>query len=734
MELPKNSKELEKLYFEEAGKLISPSLKILEQILEKKPGLVNKYIGDTGLTLLMLSTKIPKIYENIKTLIRICMENGANVSMKSKDGENVLELAINENNLLVIEILLEYSPLRRFINQEKDSLVIYNLLNRNYEKYTEQLSSDEYNGSKEELKKDLERTKKLLKGVFGDLFDIVINSSSEDNYKLLPENLNPNIVNMNVGIEDLHESNNYIKTVCTGDLDWRMQSIKNNAKILEYLLKNGVHAYNENPRHKPLKDSPLALVLFNRVAPNFPSAEMVQLLLDYGAPIYLQYKTITESGQQSDEFLWTIIEKVKKVMELPPSGLSPEELVSYQEEYKKIIALLYQGIALQVILLTPKTIMDGLMSEMLFKEERQKMLSNLIKYHPEAFTGYPKLTQQFEVKEIDDENSAFDIIMHDDIKIADFLEEDRDNHIVMRDYDRPESTFLIDLNYFRNAIDVDYSVLNPGEENEDELFDSEYDPTNPNHVPGPGKKGGRGILFNCNKFLDGSAVTLSSVNNSVPYFNLKAVAGWGGLIPLLEVYDKLLNKQVAERGQFFTYKVLDEKVTPLSGISVIEYIGSRGRNRYGGRVNYVSAAHCQEGQYEYFTTIIPAIKLDKKVELLQSESFNLDPYSLNDGELRSALTAEGVRVGPINDTTRLPLMKKLERILRSKTTREIYSDRQNLTMSSAGGRKLRKTKKKAKHNNSRINKKNIYKKMNYHKKTLRRKKRKKTKNNNKRIF
>ena len=80
------------------------------------------------------------------------------------------------------------------------------------------MSSDEYNGSKEELKKDLERTKKLLKGVFGDLFDIVINSSSEDNYKLLPENLNPNIVNMNVGIEDLHESNNYIKTVCTGDL------------------------------------------------------------------------------------------------------------------------------------------------------------------------------------------------------------------------------------------------------------------------------------------------------------------------------------------------------------------------------------------------------------------------------------------------------------------------------------------------------------------------------------
>ena len=35
MEYVKKFKKLEKLYFEEAGKLISPSLKILEQILEK---------------------------------------------------------------------------------------------------------------------------------------------------------------------------------------------------------------------------------------------------------------------------------------------------------------------------------------------------------------------------------------------------------------------------------------------------------------------------------------------------------------------------------------------------------------------------------------------------------------------------------------------------------------------------------------------------------------------------
>ena len=81
--------------------------------------------------------------------------------------------------------------------------------------------------------------------------------------------------------------------------------------------------------------------------------------------------------------------------------------------------------------------------------------------------------------------------MQDDEKIGDYLEEDRENHIVMRDYDRDDSTFLIDLTNIRNAIEVDYSPLNPGEENEDELSDFDYDPANPNHVPGPGKKGGR---------------------------------------------------------------------------------------------------------------------------------------------------------------------------------------------------------------------------------------------------
>ena len=77
------------------------------------------------------------------------------------------------------------------------------------------------------------------------MFNIVITSSSEDNYKWL-QNLDRNIVNMNLGIEDLPDDKNYIETVCVGVVKSTGDVIKNNAKILEFLLKNGVHAYNKS--------------------------------------------------------------------------------------------------------------------------------------------------------------------------------------------------------------------------------------------------------------------------------------------------------------------------------------------------------------------------------------------------------------------------------------------------------------------------------------------------------
>ena len=847
LKLPEDPAELENMYFAEANKLISPtvtekdaedSLEIIDQILDKNSEMINKYIGESGLTLLMFSTKINRaLHKVIENLITTCHVYGADVLIKSKSGYTVLELAIDEENLPVVEILLNYYPLQDLIPEEKDSIKIYDSLNRHYERYFEELKKlinrqeklkkelkklinrerlkklinkekelnealeedsneeeikkiqkeikeiqkeikeiqkeiekiikeiqkeikelnealeedsneeeldeeleedsdeeeiekiqEEIEKKQKEIQKIREETKKfekknkkkkknmlkiLLKAVFRDLFNIVITSSSEDNYKWLPQNLDRNIVNMNFGIEDLPDDKNYIETVCVGVVKSTGDVIKNNAKILEFLLKNGVHAYNESPNHEPLEDTPLALVLFERVQPSLPSAEMVRLLLDYGAPVYLQYETVTESGQYSEEFLWTIIEHVKEKMSSTPTTLSPEDQETYKKEYEKIITLLYQGIALGVILLTPKTIDDALSSKMIFQEERAKMLKNLIKFHPEAFTGYPKPTEEFEIKKIDPNKEAFNYIMFGDERIEDFLEEDRENHIVLSNYDMGDDqkgTFLINLESLRSLIEVDFSPLNDGEIDEDNVvihIDNPYfnplepehprtnpmripvdgfDPQNPDHVPVPGKKGGRGILFKCNKLETTGTVLVGSVDNFVPYVDLRGIAGWGLLIPILEVYDKLLNKPVSERGQYFSYKIFEENVEPLAGIGNIEWIdiNNRGTNRYGGRLNYVSGAHCQSGQSGNVANLITA----EPMATGAAKPLKLDPFLLNDEELRSALTAEGVKVGPINDTTRKSLQKKLESIHIAKPT--------------AGGKKRRKpskTKKTAKRNN-----------------------------------
>ena len=149
----------------------------------------------------MFSIKInPAFHEVIENLIDTCNVYGADVLIKSKSGHTVFELAIDQENWPVVEILLNYHPLKDLILEEKDGLVIYNSLNTYYERYSEELRQEK---NDKFLKRKLKMVKILLKAVFGDLFNIVITSSSEDNYKWLPENLNPNIVNMNFGIEDL---------------------------------------------------------------------------------------------------------------------------------------------------------------------------------------------------------------------------------------------------------------------------------------------------------------------------------------------------------------------------------------------------------------------------------------------------------------------------------------------------------------------------------------------------
>ena len=106
LKLPEDPAELENMYFAEANKLIAPtvtekdaenSLEIIDQILAKNPEMINKYIGQSGLTLLMFSTKInPSLHQVIENLIATCHVYGADVLIKSKSRHTVLELAVDE--------------------------------------------------------------------------------------------------------------------------------------------------------------------------------------------------------------------------------------------------------------------------------------------------------------------------------------------------------------------------------------------------------------------------------------------------------------------------------------------------------------------------------------------------------------------------------------------------------------------------------------------------------------
>ena len=140
------------------------------------------------------------------------------------------------------------------------------------------------------------------------------------------------------------------------------------------------------------------------------------------------------------------------------------------------------------------------------------------------------------------------------------------------------------------------------------------------------QKGGRGILFKCNKLETTGTIFVGSVNNFVPYVDLRGITDLSLLIPIMEVYDKLLNKPVSERGQCFSYKIFEENVEPLAGIGNIEWIdiNNRGTNRYGGRLNYVSGAHCQSRQSGNVANLITA----EPMATGAAKPLKLDPFYL----------------------------------------------------------------------------------------------------------
>ena len=82
-----------------------------------------------------------------------------------------------------------------------------------------------------------------------------------------------------------------------------------------------------------------------------------------------------------------------------------------------------------------------------------------------------------------------------------------------------------------------------------------------------------------------------------------------GLIPLLEIYDKIFNKMGDDYDRIFSYKVHDKTIT-FSGEEMVDFIGGN-RDRYGRDIDLTSGSHCNKEDYNNIVSLVPAIAIMK---------------------------------------------------------------------------------------------------------------------------
>ena len=760
-----SEEDLKKLLIDTIQKLktvniasLTSHVNTIGEILSKQPSLVNVNLptltlptveidgytlDNSGAPLLfavfyikIISRVDPQILTSVTSIITkflaICKQAGANPLLKG-NGVTAFEYASITSNEYILGDLSETFGFSNIITDEQQPKMlfiklqnladvtfrelkaaerIYNLLIRSVNDRARQMgltNTDTIQLTEKEQKtlrdikfkenklaNELNSKTNVLMEIFAGIFILVIRSQSPENYKLFPP--------INTRILDITNDGFFLQIACKGFVkSITKKPIVNNVEILKYIVKYDPTREAYLKKLPNINLTPLEVVLFNRLPDAPPSFEIVEFLLKNGASFSLKYIGLTSGG----EYIFEIPEKIKTYLENP-------QYKQYEKELKKILDIVYKSLAIQLILATPVTSVYAIPSSVELKKSNpvknsavSKMLANLFKFHPEAFTVNEPETM-LPPQKINPEDSVFDVIMQEDTKIKEFLEEDeeaKEFNVVFRNYDAKtqdaatSSTRFIDIRDIEKAVKVDYSKLEHGDVAEkDAMAQGIYDPQNSNHVPAPGEKGGRAVLYKCNNSLEGM-VTLTSINNMEPYFDMKAVGIFGaGLVPLLELYSKIILPKASVRGQYFSYKVFDDKpIFPVSSISSVMYPGTRGNNRYDGLLNYVSATHCfgypdcgpspsePGGWYDEeewnecnekkqeerrdaarLTMIVPAVKFGEETQSstlskpeAQAKPDELDPFSLNDTQLREAFTEKGIKIGPITDATRNVLIKKL---------------------------------------------------------------------------
>lgn len=284
----------------------------------------------------------------------------------------------------------------------------------------------------------------------------------------------------------------------------------------------------------------------------------IKLLLERGAELNIM-----------DENLIDIIdEKIKH---------PDEEEEDYTESYNIIKGILLNAMAIQLILATPMTLKRtnptiggvDLVTILL-----NSLLYSFKKRYPDAFKTemdtaicLSKSASSI-IKPYDTDKIVFDIATQEETNIKDYLAEDENNHIALREYNDSGNGGDILLINIQNI----KTLINDGS----------------------------AITYKCSS-PEELLVLPQNIDNLHPYFNMQNVTAISAFLPLLELYNKLINIPVEERGQLFYYRYLPNSITMATGINNVSYMNEI--NRYNEEINVVSGLHCQKDEGYTFTVI-----------------------------------------------------------------------------------------------------------------------------------
>jgi hypothetical protein len=609
---------------------VSKVLDRLKQIFNKDPSLVNysnkkENIDPPIFWMVWIDHDSAEQSKQVKPFLELLKLFNVNLLQTNLNGQTIVEYCIeNELYFLLKNLNDVFNSNNLFSKDPKDKHSVNNMFDYAYETYQTKLAKG---GSVNSIKQ-------ILQLIFYMLLNAVLLNPSPDNYKLLPDSKKYNIkildLNMKYFWGEQSKDSNPVTPLQIVSSGWVGIVIVNGDKITEYLVKGGADA--SDPvlikvvvyKRIPFKDD-------SQSEPNVlttkgvqPSPGIVRALLQAGG-----FPDMTELSK--------MIDVLKEAEKIPQNE-------TVKPQIREILNLILQAYAINILLISPTV-------DPVTFQDRKILLKNLIEEHPEAFDNYssPPLPEGIKPQTINPEGEGFDIIMQGSEKISEFLQEDRENHIVLKNYNAADSEpYLVDLTHIKNAIGMDEAILQQIEKLKDiykgmvaNLFKaddfiqivyqqlSKFAEDNLNSVfsdidtkmsmierhakenldekiSNIGGEGGQGIILPCNGFAGGNFnITSNMVNNMEPYFNLRNIGLAVGVVPLLELYSKILIHPVEKRGQYFSYKVSKEEVNPFAGIGIVNY-NNTGLNRYGGEINVVSASHCEAGDNAQIVSILKA--------------------------------------------------------------------------------------------------------------------------------